>query len=102
MQVEAAMIGLQGYNGATEASAAATQEDWQVERVENLEQRGIEAREQGRHLFVWDKAGQAPLYFENFGIHKEFTLDMVSVALEKSDVQSVLYAGLMGLRSALA
>ena len=46
-----------------------------------------EARESGKHLFVWDRTGQVPTFFESFvGINKEFTIEMVSVALADVNV----------------
>ena len=50
-----------------------------------------EAREIGKHVFVWDKTGLVPTFFENFGINKEFTIEMVRVALADADaVESAL------------
>ena len=43
-----------------------------------------------------------PTLFESFGINKEFTVEMVSVALANADVHSVLDSGLQGLRNALS
>ena len=62
----------------------------------------IEAREQGKHLFIWDKSGQVPTYFAEFGIHKEYTEDMIRVALaSKNNVVDVLDESLDSLRKSL-
>ena len=61
----------------------------------------IGARQQGKHIFIWDKTGLVPTEFENFGINVEFTVDMVNVAIAKDNIESVLNQGLQGLHSAL-
>ena len=50
---------------------------WQSEKLAGLEHRLDQARNLGKHLFIWDKTGQVPSYFEDFGKHHEFTCEMV-------------------------
>ena len=55
----------------------------------------------GQILFIWDKSGGVPTEFETFGVNKEFTIEMVGVALAKTRVESVLEMALKSLRVAL-
>ena len=89
-------------NATENYATSANEQSWQTDCAENLQMRIDEARSSGKHLFVWDRTGQVPMHFENFGINKEFTVEMVSVALADVDVHTVLDSGLQGLRSALA
>ena len=72
-----------------------------MESLRGLEARVISCREQGKHLFIWDKTGLVPTYFEEFGVHKEFTNEMVSVALAKANINKVLDSSLESLGNAL-
>ena len=54
----------------------------------------------GQHVFVWDHTGLVPVVFD--GVHKEFTIEMVNVALtDKGSVKDVLNDGLRSLQSDL-
>lgn len=52
-------------------------------------------------MLIWDKTGLVPAYFETFGVHKEFTNEMVTVALAKTNINKVLDSSLESLSNAL-
>ena len=58
---------------------------WLQITVDDIEAEIAKARELGQHSFIWDTDGQVPVYFENFGRHKEFTNELVTVALSSDN-----------------
>ena len=62
-----------------------------------------EASLNDKNLFIWDKTGRVPSEFEAFdGVNKEFTCQMVDVALaDKDSVIPVVKLALESLRFAL-
>ena len=82
---------------STEASSAYVfdTQAWPHVDLGSLQACVEEASRLGRHLFIWDRCGQASAYFAEFGVNMEFITDMVNVALAKKDeVNRVLDSGL--------
>ena len=74
---------------------------WTTIGLNYLEREVMAARESCQHLFIWDKTGRVPAFFEIFGgLHVEFTNCMVDVALTREDqeVDNVRTVGLQHLR----
>ena len=68
--------------------------------MSHLSEKLEEANRREQHVFLWDKTGQVPCYFE--GTVVDFTQQMVQVALaQKHDVNSILTKALNGLSSEL-
>lgn len=50
-----------------------------------------QARSTGQNVFIWDRDGRVPVFFETFGLTKDFTDEMVQVALSnKGNVNKTL------------
>ena len=86
----------------TEVSPLPSSASWPKRTIFDLEDEIANAKEQKRHLFILDKDGGVPTEFEGLGgIHKEFTYEMINVAMSSDNVGDMIDIGLVSLRESL-
>ena len=88
--------------GAASEERVGITSNWRLIEIENMQDVVAESKRNRQHLFILDTNGAVNTYFEEFGTIKDFTREMVQVAVCSESTQiDVLDASLKSLGDSL-